>query len=65
MGSHEITQRVRTKDLCVLLQVSRTTLWRWSKLDGFPPPLKCGVGVVLWDAKAIERFWLENNNRNA
>ena len=63
MGSHEITQRIRTKDLCNLLQISRTTLWRWTKIEGFPTPPKCG-SIVLWDAKAIEH-WLENNNHNA
>ena len=52
-----ITPRIRTKDLCLALQVSRTTLWRWSKLDGFPTPIKRGA-IVLWDAKAIE-LWLE------
>lgn len=51
------TQRFRTKDLCLALQVSRTTLWRWSKLDGFPAPIKRGA-VVLWDAKGVEQ-WLE------
>ncbi len=51
------TQRFRTKDLILALQVSRTTLWRWSKLDGFPTPIKRGA-IVLWDAKAIE-LWLE------
>ena len=62
-NQREITQRIRTKDLCLALQVSRMALWRWSKLDGFPVPLKRG-GIVLWDARAVGQ-WLENNNRNA
>lgn len=51
------TPRYRTKDLCLALQVSRTTLWRWSKDPSFPAPIKRGA-IVLWDAEAVEQ-WLE------
>ena len=37
-------------------KITRQTLWRWSKQDGFPQPLKRGR-VVRYNIAAIEA-WL-------
>lgn len=51
-------RRARTKAAAAHFHISTMTLWRWSKLPGFPQPLKKGH-VVLYDLDAIEQ-WLAN-----
>lgn len=50
-------RRARTKAAAAYFQISVMTLWRWTKLQGFPQPLKMGR-VVLYDLDAIEQ-WME------
>lgn len=44
-----------TAQVCAKYQVSRTTWWRWSKLDGFPKPIRFGRSV-RWDDSVVEAF---------
>lgn len=43
---------IRPKPLAELLDVSTQTIWRWSKMAGFPQPIKKGR-IVLYDQKAV------------
>lgn len=53
----------RTKKTIEFFEISRMTLHRWRKKEGFPQPLKNG-GVVLYDINAIVT-WLEKGQKNA
>lgn len=52
---------LKTKDVCELLQVSPTTLWRWRKSGQFPEPLSMAHSSYQgWREKTIGE-WLDNN----
>lgn len=34
--------------LCALLQIGRTTLWRWVRAGTFPPPYRFGPRLIVW-----------------
>ena len=47
----------RAKAVCNHFQIAKSTLWLWSKTrPGFPPPLKAGEKVTLFDIHAIEDY---------
>ncbi|AKE73311.1 TPA: helix-turn-helix domain-containing protein [Pseudomonas aeruginosa] len=42
-------------ELCERYQISRATLWRWTKLPGFP--VASGIGRMLrWEPQAVDAF---------
>lgn len=48
------------KDICTLLQISLSTLWRLRKETGFPAPIRIGRGV-RWGRESIDA-WLERQS---
>lgn len=44
-----------SEQLCNRYQISRTTLWRWSKTAGFPAAVRFGRSV-RWPTEAVEAF---------
>lgn len=50
---------IRVKELCQLISVSPTTLWRMSKRGELPPRIKISTRAVGWRESDIEE-WLEN-----
>lgn len=52
------TQRyMRAKEASRYFKISKSTLWNWVRNRvGFPPPLKAGDGVTLFDIPAIETY---------
>lgn len=48
----------RPKRAAEHFQVTTQTLWRWSKQEGFPQPLKYAQ-TVLYDIAAIEQWMRE------
>ena len=40
---------------CAKYQISRTTWWRWTKLPGFPQPLRLRR-AIRWDLDAVDAF---------
>ncbi|WP_368407563.1 helix-turn-helix transcriptional regulator [Desulfobotulus pelophilus] len=48
----------RSKNVCELLQVNRSTIWRWVREGHFPEPRRFGAGrrLIGWDRETIERF---------
>ena len=47
--------RATAAQLCAKYQVSRSTWWRWSKIPGFPIPIRFGR-FVRWDPESVESF---------
>ena len=47
-------------DLCDLLNVSRSTIYRWVRNETLPPPYKLGKSI-RWKTKEIEQ-WTEKIN---
>lgn len=54
LGSRRV---VRIRELCKLLQISRTTAWRWEKNGHLPPSRRIGPNVKGWCLKDIEAFF--------
>ncbi|MEA9994575.1 AlpA family phage regulatory protein [Pseudomonas sp. 10B1] len=50
------THRHTSKEVIEALSISRATLWRWEKMEGFPAPLKVGVRRVRYDIGSIKAF---------
>lgn len=48
---------IRQRDLCALLNVSRSTLFRWERSGHFPRRMKLGPRRVAWRTSDIEA-WL-------
>lgn len=40
-----------------LLGITRTTLWRWCKVDTFPKPIKIGPNTTRWRQSDVDE-WL-------
>lgn len=42
MTSTTINQLLTTREVCDMLRIGKTTLWRWSRRGDFPQPVKLG-----------------------
>ena len=51
---------LNVSDLCDLLNVSRSTVYRWVRNEKLPPPYKIGRSI-RWKTKEIEP-WMEKIN---
>lgn len=45
------------RQLCERLGVGRTTVWRWQRQRGFPPPKRLGQRVARWRVADVDA-WL-------
>jgi predicted DNA-binding transcriptional regulator AlpA len=52
---------LRIDEVCSLLQISRSTFWRWRRYDNFPKPTVKSRGGKKWKFSDIEA-WLDTNN---
>jgi prophage regulatory protein len=48
---------IRKPELCRNLGISPVTLWRWTRREGFPAPIKLGPNSVGWIEAEINE-WL-------
>ncbi len=48
---------LRPRELCSLLGVSETSLWRWRQAGRFPRAIRLGPGSIAWRRGDIEK-WL-------
>ena len=46
-----------SKELCARLGVTRSTVWRWQRERGFPPPKKLGQRVARYRVAEVDA-WL-------
>ncbi|SBT17712.1 Prophage CP4-57 regulatory protein (AlpA) [Marinomonas gallaica] len=52
---------MRINEVCALLKISDTTLWRWRRAKSFPEPRSIpGSSVKGWTASAINGWIAEN-----
>lgn len=56
-------QLLRAADLCKILGISNTTLWRWRKAEIIPEPISLGPRVIGWRLNDINS-WLEQQLTN-
>lgn len=61
MKQQELSEKqvLRSFDVQKLTGLSRTTLWRLSRLGDFPTPIKLSTRCVGWRRTEIEQ-WLDN-----
>jgi predicted DNA-binding transcriptional regulator AlpA len=50
------SELLRLKDVCVLLKISSTTLWRWRAKGILPKPYQIGPRLLFWKKSVIEAF---------
>ncbi len=51
---------VRSKELCEILSISRSTAWRWQRDGDLPPSTSFGPNVKGWRLDVIEA-WFANH----
>ena len=52
-------QVLRPREVCNVLSVSRTTLWRRIRDGSFPAPLRLSDNIVGWRLADVERWLAE------
>ena len=52
---------LRIDEVCSLLQISRSTFWRWRRYNNFPKPAIKSSGGKKWKFSDIE-VWLDSND---
>ncbi len=45
--------------------VNTATIWRWVKSGRFPAPVQLGPGTTAWAVEALDRWDLEQQQRQA
>lgn len=56
-------QIIRAAELAVMLSISKSTLWRWSREKShFPQPRKISQGVTVWFAEEVQE-WLNSHRQ--
>jgi len=53
----------RPKTICELLEISKATLYRYAKQEGFPKPIKPSDKVTLWDFDEIVEYFKNKNKK--
>ena len=47
----------RTKEVCKIFSISKSTLYRYAKNPKFPKPLKPSPAITLWDVEEIKKYF--------
>ena len=54
-----MTDRIlRPRDVCRVIGLSRTTLWRWQRAGDFPRPVRLGRNSIGWRASTVQE-WID------
>ena len=60
MGNHSKADSgliyLSDKQLASRYGVTRTTIWRWSRVNQFPKPVRFGSGCTRWALRAVEAW---------
>lgn len=56
---------LRPKEVAKKLGISRTTLWRWSRKEGFPVKVQLGPQTVGWIENEIDDWILRQQSDRA
>ena len=54
---HHPNLLIRQRELCTMMGVSRSTLFRWEKAGLFPPRLRIGPHTIAWRKSDVDE-WL-------
>ncbi|PTP74007.1 helix-turn-helix transcriptional regulator [Vibrio splendidus] len=57
--AYPVTDLIRPPEMRRRLKVSRSTLYRWTKSGGFPPPIVINKRTVGWSEKDYSN-WLNS-----
>jgi predicted DNA-binding transcriptional regulator AlpA len=62
MKNEIVRTLLRSKDLEILLGVSKSTIWRWRQQSDscFPAPISLGPRLVFWKLEDI-KVWIASN----
>jgi prophage regulatory protein len=47
---------LRLKDVCALIGVGRSTIYKWVELSSFPKPIRVGARSVRWKASDLAQW---------
>ena len=51
-----VDRLLRERDVCEMVAVDRSTLWRWVSTDSFPAPIRIGPAAVRWRLSAVQEW---------
>jgi prophage regulatory protein len=57
-----IEKLIRAKELCQLLSINKSTLWRWRQTQNFPKPIVLGANTVAWKLSTIDAWIKERSD---
>lgn len=63
-GPTGIDSLVSLKDVCKLVGVSRSTIYKWISDGNFPQPIRIGKRAVRWSSQALV-VWRETHNKSS
>jgi predicted DNA-binding transcriptional regulator AlpA len=55
---------IRARELCQILQVSNSTLWRMRQRGELPKPIQLSKGIIAWEREVICN-WLAERRKEA
>lgn len=58
----DLDRILRKNELCELLGVTTSTLYRWTRTEGLPKPIKLGANSIGWKLSEV-RAWLDSRQR--
>ena len=47
---------LREREVCEMVAVSRSTLWRWVNTGSFPAPIRIGTSAVRWQLSVVQEW---------
>ena len=50
---------LRLRDVCEIVAVGRSTIWRWVRAGTFPEPIRVGGSAVRWRLSTIQKWMAE------
>ena len=63
MTSATLDRILRFREVCWMIGLSRTTLWRKVRDGEFPAPVRLGANSIGWRRSAVEG-WLSDREQN-
>ncbi len=51
-----VDRLLRERDVCEMVAVDRSTLWRWVSTGLFPAPIRIGPAAVRWRLSAVQEW---------
>ena len=52
---------LREREVCEMVAVHRSTLWRWVNMGSFPAPIPIGPSAVRWRLSVVQE-WMDSKS---